>query len=135
MITVKILSILGAALFGVVLAITVLNALGFPLGEFTMGGRSKIIPSNMRILCWISAVVQVIAIIVILQTGAVIPLWFSIKITRGICFFFAAYLSLNSVMNLLSNSRKEKLFVTPLSVVTAICFWIVSFSASGSIHP
>lgn len=89
----------------------------------------------MRILCWISVAVQVIAIITILQTGNIIPLWFSIKITRGVCFFFAAYLSLNSIMNFLSDSMKEKLFATPLSIVAAICFWIVAFSTLSNIDP
>jgi hypothetical protein len=41
---------------------------------------------------------------------------------RGVCYFFAAYLILNTVMNILSKSKKERLVMTPLSLVTAICF-------------
>ncbi len=135
MFNVTTLSIIGAVLFGVVMVISILNALGFPLGEFSMGGKYKVIPPNMRILCWISVIVQVIAIIIILQTGNIIPLWFSMKFTRGVCFFFAVYLSLNSIMNFFSNSMKEKLFATPLSVAAAICFWIVAFSAYSMVNP
>lgn len=40
---IKIISVIGALLFGVVMVITILNALGFPLGEFSMGGQYKII--------------------------------------------------------------------------------------------
>ena len=31
------------------------------------------------------------------------------KVTKYICFFFAAYLSLNTIMNMISKSRKEKI--------------------------
>jgi len=36
----------------------------------------------------------------------------------------AVYLSLNTIMNFVSKSKKEKYIMTPLSFVTAICFWI-----------
>ena len=123
-----IVAFIGAALFGVVVIMTILVALGLPFGEFTMGGKHVVMPPEMRILCWISVVIQIFAIIIILQTGDVIPLWFKKKATKYICIFFAVYLSLNSVMNFSSNSRKEKLFVTPFSVLTSICFWVTSLT-------
>lgn len=107
---------------------TVLVACGMPLGEFTMGGKYKILPKNLRILAVISFIIQMFAIIVILQAGGFLTLWFSEKVTRYICIFFALYLSLNTIMNSLSNSKKEKYFATPLSVVAAICFWITALN-------
>lgn len=38
----------------------------------------------------------------------------------------AVYLSLNTVINFISKSKKEKYIITPLSFVTAICFWITA---------
>ena len=53
--------------------------------------------------------------------------WLSFKVTKYICFFFAAYLSLNTIMNMISKSRKEKYVMTPLSLIAGICFWITAF--------
>ncbi|WP_225755839.1 hypothetical protein [Cardiobacterium sp. Marseille-Q4385] len=120
-------SILGAVLFGVIAIMTVLVACGLPLGEFTMGGQHKILPKKFRVIAVISVAIQIFAIIIILQAGGFIPLWLSFKVTKYICFFFAAYLSLNTIMNMLSKSRKEKYVMAPLSLIAGICFWITAF--------
>ena len=101
-------SILGAVLFGVIAIMTVLVACGLPLGEFTMGGQYKILPKKLRVVAVISVAIQIFAMIIILQAGGFISLWFPFKVTKYICFFFAVYLSLNTIMNMISKSRKEK---------------------------
>ena len=120
-------SILGAVLFGVIAIMTVLVACGFPLGEFTMGGQHKILPKKFRVMAVISVAIQIFAMIIILQAGGFIPLWLPFKVTKYICFFFAVYLSLNTIMNMISKSRKEKYVMTPLSFIAGICFWITAF--------
>ena len=120
-------SILGAVLFGVIVTMTVLVACGLPLGEFTMGGQHKILPKKFRVVAVISAAIPVFAMIIILQAGGFISLWLSFKLTKYICFFFAIYLSLNTIMNMISKSRKEKYVMTPLSLIAGICFWITAF--------
>ena len=120
-------AILGAVIFGVIATMTVLVACGLPLGEFTMGGQHKILPKNLRVVAVISVAIQIFAMIIILQAGGFIPLWFSFKVTKYICFFFAAYLSLNTIMNMISKSRKERFVMTPLSLIVGICFWITAF--------
>ena len=119
-------SILGAVLFGVIATMTVLVACGLPLGEFTMGGQHKILPKKFRVMAVISVAIQIFAMIIILQAGGFISLWLSFKVTKYICFFFAAYLSLNTIMNMISKSRKEKYVMTPLSLIAGICFWITA---------
>ena len=121
------LSILGTVLFGVIAIMTVLVACGLPLGEFTMGGQHKVLPKKLRVAAVISVAIQIFAMIIILQAGSFISLWFSFKVTKYICFFFAAYLSLNTIMNMISKSRKEKYVMTPLSLIVGICFWITAF--------
>ena len=120
-------AILGAVIFGVIATMTILVACGLPLGEFTMGGQHKILPKNLRVVAVISVAIQIFAMIIILQAGGFIPLWFSFKVTKYICFFFAAYLSLNTIMNMISKSRKERFVMTPLSLIAGICFWIAAF--------
>ena len=120
-------SIIGAILFGIIATMTVLVACSLPLGEFTMGGQHKILPKNFRVMAVISVAIQIFAMIIILQAGGFISLWFSFNLTKYICFFFAAYLSLNTIMNMISKSKKEKYVMTPISLIAAICFWITAF--------
>ena len=120
-------SIIGAVLFGIIATMTVLVACGLPLGEFTMGGQHKILPKKLRVAAVISFFIQIFAMLIILQAGGFIPLCFSPTVTKYICFFFAAYLSLNTIMNMISKSKKEKYVMTPISLIAAICFWITAF--------
>jgi len=115
-------AILGAILFGIIALMTLAVTLGAPLGEFTLGGKHKILPPRMRIASGISFFIQLLAIFVILQVGGFITLPLPLPAARGICMFFAAYLAVNTIMNLLSDSKKEKYVMTPLSVIAAICF-------------
>lgn len=117
-------SIIGAILFSILVIMTVLVACGLPLGEFTMGGQHKVLPKKLRIMAIFSVFVQLFALIIVLQGGGHLGLWFSPAITKDICIFFAIYLSLNTVMNFLSKSKKERYVMTPLSLIAAICFWI-----------
>ncbi|MGP1414741.1 MAG: hypothetical protein ACTTJ6_02230 [Treponema sp.] len=121
------LSILGAVLFGVIATMTVLVACGLPLGEFTMGGQHKILTKKFRVVAVISVGIQIFAMIIILQAGGFIPLRLSFKVTKYLCFFFATYLSLNTIMNVISKSKKEKYVMNPLSIIVGICFWITAF--------
>jgi len=120
-------AVIGSVAFFIASILYIFLALGLPYGEFAMGGKYKIMPTRMRYMCAFSVLIQWFAILILLQTARLIPLMFSSGITKGLCFFFAVYLSINSVMNALSKSKKEKYIVTPLSVITAICFWVTAF--------
>ena len=117
-------SLIGACAFSVVIILSFLIILGLPLGELTMGGQYKVFPKKLRIVLVSQLLLQVFFVIVILQMGGYLPLWFSHKTTRIILIVMAVYLSLNVLMNLASKSRKERLIMTPLSLIAAVCFWI-----------
>lgn len=117
-------AIIGSVLLGIAIGIYVLLVLGLPLGEFALGGKYKILPPKYRIMCAISIAIQLFIMLILLQTGGIVPLLFSEKVTKGICIFFAVYLSFNVIMNSFSNSKKEKYVATPLSLGAAICFWV-----------
>jgi hypothetical protein len=70
---------------------------------------------------------QIFAIIIVLQTGGIINLWFSNNATRIICYVYSGYLIINTFMNLISKSKKEKYIMTPLSLVSALLFFITAF--------
>ena len=117
-------SLIGACAFSIVIILSFLIILGLPLGELTMGGRYKVFPKKLRIVLVSQLLLQVFFVIVILQMGGYLPLWFSHKTTRIILIVMAVYLSLNVLMNLASKSRKERLIMTPLSLIAAVCSWI-----------
>lgn len=101
-------AIIGAITFSVVIILSVLIICGLPLGELTMGGQYKVFPKKLRIVLETQLIFQIFFVIVILQMGDFFPLWFSKKVTKIICIVMAVYLSLNTVMNFVSKSKKEK---------------------------
>lgn len=70
---------------------------------------------------------QIFAIIIVLQASGIINLWFSNNVTRIICYVYSGYLIINTFMNLISKSKKEKYIMTPLSLVSALLFFITAF--------
>lgn len=120
------ISIIGAGAFSIVIILSILIICGLPLGELTMGGQYKVFPQKLRIVLVTQLILQVFFVLIILQMGEIIPLLFSYNVTKIIGIVMAIYLSVNTVMNLISKSKKEKYIMTPLSFVTAICFWITA---------
>lgn len=119
-------AIIGAAAFSIVIVLSFLIICGLPLGELTMGGQYKVFPKKLRILLVTQLILQIFFVIIVLQMGGWMSLWFSAYVTKIICIVMAVYLSLNTLMNLVSKSKKEKYIMTPLSFISAICFWITA---------
>lgn len=117
-------AIIGAVLLLLVVVMSIALILGVPLGEFTLGGRFKVFPAKLRFVLVSLLLLQVFFAIVLLQLGHIYPLCFSHKVTKIIGIFFAVYLSLNCLGNLFSKSKKERFVMTPLSAVTAFCYWV-----------
>lgn len=120
------IAIIGASTFSVAIILAILLICGFPLGEFTMGGQYKVFPKKLRIVLVLQLAIQIFFVIIVLQMGGIIPLLFSSNVTKIICVVMAVYLSLNTVMNCISKSKKEKFIMTPLSLISAIYFWVTA---------
>lgn len=119
----NIFSIVGALIFGMMAVLTLLVTLGLPLGEFTMGGKHKVLPIQMRFASGSALIFQLIAILSVLYVGEIISLSIPFSLARGVCIFFGFYLLLNTGMNLMSFSKKEKYVMTPLALIGSICFF------------
>ena len=120
------ISMIGAGAFSIVIIVSILILCGLPLGELTMGGQYKVFPPKLKIVLVTQLILQLFFVIILLQMGEFISLWFSYNVTKIIGIVMAIYLSINTVMNLISKSKKEKYIMTPLSFVTAISFWITA---------
>ncbi len=91
-----------------------------------MGGQYRVFPKKLRMLLVTQLVLQVFFVVIVLQMGGYVSQWFSHNVTKMIGIVMAVYLSLNTIMNFFSKSKKEKYIMTPLSFVAAICFWITA---------
>lgn len=121
-------SITGTVLLLAVAVMEILLIIGLPLGEFTMGGRYKVLPPLYRIFAVSSVILQLFGAAMILQGAGLMNMWFSDKIVKIICFVFAGFFAVNTVMNIISPSKKEKYVMTPLAAIEAICFAVTAFS-------
>ena len=117
-------AIIGTIAFSIVIVLSILIICGLPLGELTMGGQHKVFPPRLRIILISQLFLQLFFVVILLQMGGYLPLWFSERTTRIIAIVMAVYLSINTLMNFISKSKKEKYIMTPLSLITALCFWV-----------
>ena len=120
-------SITGAVLLLAVAVMEILLIFGLPLGEFTMGGRYKVLPPMYRMFAASSVILQLFGAAMILQCGGLMNMWFAGKVIKIICFVFAGFFAVNTVMNIISPSKKEKYVMTPLAAVEACCFAVTAF--------
>ena len=120
-------SITGAVLLLAVAVMEILLIFGLPLGEFTMGGRYKVLPPMYRLFAASSVILQLFGAAMILQGGGLMNMWFAGKVIKIICFVFAGFFAVNTVMNIISPSKKEKYVMTPLAAVETCCFAITAF--------
>ena len=120
-------SITGAVLLLAVAVMEILLIFGLPLGEFTMGGRYKVLPPIAGMFAASSVRIQLCGAAMILQGGGLMNMWFAGKVIKIICFVFAGFFAVNTVMNIISPSKKEKYVMTPLAAVEACCFAVTAF--------
>ena len=120
-------SITGAVLLLAVAVMEILLIFGLPWGEFTMGGRYKVLPPMYRMFAASSVILQLFGAAMILQGGGLMNMWFAGKVIKIICFVFAGFFAVNTVMNIISPSKKEKYVMTPLAAVETCCFAVTAF--------
>lgn len=120
---------IGAACLTTIIPFQILLALGFPLGEFSLGGKYKVLSVKLRYVSAVSVMVLMLMIIVLLHLGGIIQ-WaysFSPQIFKYTGYFICGYFILNTLVNVLSESRKEKYVMTPLSAIVTFCFWHTTY--------
>ena len=121
---------IGAVLLVAVIIMSILLIFGLPLGEFTMGGRYKVWPKEMRLIAVSQLLTQIFALYVLLASGGKCPRFIPFNALKIICIVFAVFFAGNTVMNLFSKSKKEKFVMTPMSAIAAVCFAVTAFTMS-----
>lgn len=121
-------AIIGSVLLGLVMSLYILLICGLPLGEFAMGGKSKTLSSRGRVTAAISVFIQAYAILILLSGGDVVHAGLPSGGVTGALWFFTIFFILNTGMNALSKSRRERLAMTPAALATAICFLLTALA-------
>jgi hypothetical protein len=128
-VTTSMLSAILAAFVLVSVAIfQILLAFKLPLGRAAWGGTYRVLPLRLRIASALSALPLALAAwIVLARTGVVaIPLQPSaVRIGTWIAF---SILALNTVANLASRSRIERVVMTPAAFVCSVCLLVAALS-------
>jgi hypothetical protein len=120
-------SIIVAILCVSVAVFQVLLSFGFPLGEFAMGGYYKVLPKTLRIVSALNALILIFMGFVFLQHTNVIN-GLDFLSTNILVWVITMFLGVNTIANLISRSKKERLFMTPLSGFTFILCLIIALS-------
>lgn len=106
-------------------AFQVLLFFGIPLASYSWGGRYEgALPKGMRWLSLLSAVVLLLFAFVILGHIHVFSVGQEFPTTTFV-WGIALFMGLNTLGNLASKSKKEKLVMTPLSAVIGVCCFIL----------
>ena len=117
-------SIIVAILFGVIAIFQVLLSLGYPLGEYAMGGYYKVLPKKLRIVGVVNALILLFMGFVFLQHANVLN-GVNFLSTNILVWVMTIYLGINTIANLISRSKKERFVMTPLSgVAFVLCIFI-----------
>lgn len=119
-------TLIGAILLVGVIALSVLLLLGFPVGEFTMGGKKKVWPKEMRPIAIVQLATQVFALYVFLAGSKVLPSFMPTGLLRFFLIVFAVLFVGNMIMNAFSTSKKERYVMTPASAIEAVCFAVTA---------
>ncbi|MCC3356142.1 hypothetical protein [Bacillus sp. REN16] len=124
---VYILSIVVAIMFGSIAVFQVLLSLGYPFGEFAMGGYYKVFPKHLRIASVVNAIILLLMGTVFLQHTGVINVFHSLP-TNLLVWIITIFLGINTIANLISRSKKERMVMTPLSGITFSLCLIIALS-------
>ncbi|HZG88058.1 hypothetical protein [Paenibacillus sp.] len=118
-------SIAIAVLLAGIACFQVLLFLGFPMAEYSWGGRHRgVLPNRLRRMSLLSAFVLVTMGLVFLVHARVLDIGAALP-TQGFVWAITGLLGLNTLGNLASQSVKEKRVMTPLSgTAFAACLFV-----------
>ena len=126
---VLIAALIAVVFFTVLSIFQLLLAIGLRLGKLAYGGKYEKLPTNMRIMSIVAIGIFVLASISVLERAVIIIIFNNPILTMVIVWIIAIYLAFNTLLNLLSKSKPEKLIMTPISLISTICCFIVAILA------
>ncbi|MEK4564110.1 hypothetical protein MKX54_05440 [Alkalihalobacillus sp. FSL R5-0424] len=92
-----------------------------------MGGSHQILPTKLRIVSVLNGLVLLLMGAVFLMKAGVLDS-FTFLPTTILAWAFTGFLALNTVGNSLSQSKKERMVMTPLSGMLFILCLVINFN-------
>jgi len=121
--------IIAVVLFSLLSIFQLLLALGLPLGRLAYGGKYEKLPNNLRIISLSAIAIFVYAIIIVLERAGLITIFNNPLLVVISIWIIAGYLTFNTLINAISRSKWEKRIMTPISLIVAVCCFIVAIAA------
>ncbi|WP_456274674.1 hypothetical protein [Bacillus sp. AK031] len=99
---------------------------GFPLAEFSWGGKYKgVLPKKVRIMSLLSAFLLLFFSFIFLVHSNIISVGFYIP-TTVLVIIITIFMGFSTLGNLVSKSKKEKFVMTPIAGITFLsCILVI----------
>ena len=118
-------AIISLVCFGLIVILQLALVLGAPWGELAWGGRIKgKLPKKMRLMSLSTIPIFAFAALVVLDSGEITSIFPAVS--RIAVWVFAAYFTLNTLMNAISKSNYERFISGSLSLASAVCLYILA---------
>jgi uncharacterized membrane protein SirB2 len=103
--------------------------LGLPFAEYSWGGKYQgVLPKKMRIMSLPSAILLLFFGFIFLIHSKVLSVGFHLP-TKLFVIIITVFMGLNTLGNLVSKSKKERLVMTPLAGITFLsCVLVLLYS-------
>ena len=109
-----------------VAAFQLLLVLGVPLGRYDWGGSVEVLPIHLRIASVVAMLVYLLAAAIVLSRAGVVALSTSDRVTHTGTRALTMLFGIGVVLNAISKSDKERLFVPVVLTLSILCFIVAT---------
>jgi hypothetical protein len=118
-------AIIATIIFAGMVVFQLLLVLGLPLGHLAWGGQQKELPTKLRIASGVSVGIFIFAMVMVLEEAGILNLFINTWVSYISVWVLAIYFTLGILMNGISRSKREKLIMTPIAAISAICCYLI----------
>ncbi|UOQ46887.1 hypothetical protein MUN88_12370 [Gracilibacillus caseinilyticus] len=98
--------------------------LGYPVGEYAMGGENKVLPGKFRLVSIVNAALLLGMATVVLHHTSFLTT-FDMP-TLILMWIITSFLAINTIANLVSPGKKEKLVMTPVAGLAFLLSFLIT---------
>lgn len=119
-------AILACIILGCLAVFQVALVAGAPIGRFAWGGQHDVLPRKLRIGSIVSILLYALFGYTALAQAGLVPVLVNQPFTGVFMWVLTGYFTLGVVMNAISRSKPERFVMTPVALVLAILFLLLS---------
>jgi hypothetical protein len=121
-------AVAGATLLAALAVFQIALAAGAPLGRFAWGGQHDVLPRRMRIGSVIAIAMYAVFALFLLSKADLVAIIGDPLLSIGM-WVILIYLTLGTLLNLISRSKHERALMTPVSLAVGLSFLAVMLTA------